>query len=219
VDEGGDYPLIATLWRGVVLNTLAEAFLRVFEPMESLWWDRPDCILTDGQGTYCALTFTEGDVIGVLCDGHSERDVSPESGEFDWTPYLRGIPPRLLAVAREHALRIMLESYPGTVTAAFWSEGARLTAAEPWSAVVEHGGHALDRFLQDANEAIADWNEALLFSPAQTALIRSLLDRRTTYPETPVTLTTAEVATLRGEASGSLAPSRQLLAAIGITLP
>jgi hypothetical protein len=106
------------------------------------------------------------------------------------------------------------------VTAAFWSKEGRLTAAEPWSAVVEHGAHALDAEVQqDDDAAMQRLRRDLHLSPAQSTLAFSLFERRMAAEDGPVLVKPWERAQLLARGKRGIATTREALAAVGIVLP
>lgn len=233
------FPPRLQLWRGVILSTIAEAvWCCGIDAYPDQAWVGPNYTVADQQSAVGTVTFQEDQVVGVFCDVHSPRDVTQNAGQFDWRPYFVGIPPKLLALAEQHALRIQLSGYPGTVTAVFWSDGEYLAAAEPWPSVYQHGAHVLRHALLDADSAMATWQAENHLSSAQLALVRALFERRMGSMELPVPVTGAErdtmisegathriwlyaavgIAGQREDAVG-LEQSRKLLAGVGIVMP
>jgi len=94
-----------------------------------------------------------------------------------------------------------------------------LTAAEPWSDVVTHGAHVIDKEVMATEDAVAAWADDCEFSANHVALLRSLFGRRMTTIGVPILLNDAEMAVLTAEGDDGLDESREALAGINILLP
>jgi len=110
------------------------------------------------------------------------------------------------------------------VTAAFWDDGGRLAAADPWATVLAHGAR-LVRFelMEDIGGALAEWWEDYEMTAEQAAFARSLFDRKMARPEAVVALTRVEVEWLKSTSEEpkqeGIAVCREKLAAVGILMP
>jgi hypothetical protein len=118
----------------------------------------------------------------------SERNPWPEPEQrfpHDLRPYLRGMPLAVLDLAITHAFPAFDQFTFGPVpfilpdgatgaprlvkagempapimTTCFWGVGDRLTAAEPWPEVYEHGLWGFDRYLIDPEQDFEKWRAA-----------------------------------------------------------
>jgi hypothetical protein len=222
------FPDRATLWRGVVLGTIAHAIwvaggasLAVLQQ-----WDGVNYTLNDVSGARGTVTFTPERVVAAFRDEHSLARAAPPlqgTGRYAAEYYFAGAPEAVVALAREEALQYLFDTYQGVdqpvVTAAFWSEGATLRAIEPWPAVVEHGAHLLRIQLLPTDEAVSAWEEDYELSRAQVTLLRTIFERRMATPDGVVALTPRDHRALAAAGEDGLEESRALLAAIGIALP
>ena len=219
------FPNRVQLWRGVVLATIAHAIGMAADPLLSyeLSWDGPNYSRQDSQGTRGTLTFTPVAVVAVFRDDNSPRAPWNMDGEYHLETYFRGIPEDLMLLAYSETLQYMLEEYGGEtspiVTAAFWLQKDIVPAAEPWAAVFEHGAHLIGIELGESEAAISEWTEYHDMSPAQSDLLRTLYARRIQERDQTILLDTHEYAVLTSEGVAGIEESRQLLAAIDITLP
>src|SRR5262249_52648372 len=101
------------------------------------------------------------------------------------------------------------------VTAAFWSDAGRLTATEPWVAVVEHGAHALSAEVMDNDDAaMRRLRKDLQLSPAQSSLVFALFTRRMAAEDKAVLMKPWERAQLLARGKGGISRARELLGAI-----
>ena len=109
------------------------------------------------------------------------------------------------------------------ITCAFWTEGDRLAAAEPWEDVVEHGAHCLYLELEDLNPATKEWaacwRKEYGFGRTRLELLRSLYTRRLAATELPIRLTPEEWDILTEEGDEGIEDGWELLEAVGILPP
>jgi hypothetical protein len=114
---------------------------------------------------------------------------------------------------------MLLDDYP-VFTAAFWSYGEALVAAEPWTEVMVHGGNALlRRQLMDSDRALTEWQEYYSLSPPLVSLARSLYARRVVDPTATVVMEPQEVRTLQAFSSLARRDLRAVFSEMGIILP
>jgi hypothetical protein len=189
---------------------------------EVAWYGSNYC-RNDSQGTEGVIAFAEPRLVGVFFDVHSLRSPFRSGRVFDERPFFAGAPHDLLALAHEQAMSFILQEYQGAsvplITAAFWSEGERLTAAEPWPAVVEHGAHLVAIEVMETDQAMAELENNYALSPGQMTLVRALYSRKRAAPDMPVVLTERERGILLSAGAAGLDESRVLLQAIGIAIP
>lgn len=220
------FPHRLQLWRGAILSTIAWAIWVAHHPFFSgeLSWDGPNYVLNNSQGTNGTVTFAGDRVVGAFFDLHSSRSpFQSESNNYTLAPFFVGMPQGLLTLAHEQTVQYLIEEIEGTckpiITAAFWSEGEHLTAAEPWPEVVKHGAHIVRKEVMGMEEAIAAWQEDCELSSAQVDLLRSLFTRKMKTPNGPLILGRRERGVLISDGDEGLGDSRELLAAVGIILP
>jgi hypothetical protein len=132
----------------------------------------------------------------------------PPPPGYDAMDYFAMAPPEVQAIARQHFLtHIFFESYMGeyanfsaafdqgteavgqfyeeheqefapVITAAFWSEGERLTAGEPWPAIYYHGAHLLRDEFSEAEAVLSKMVKEQEFPPEHAELTLRLYQRR-----------------------------------------
>jgi hypothetical protein len=142
-----------------------------------------------------------GHLLGAFYSLHSERSPIRGQGGYDPERFFRGAgaPHRAAAELALQYLSLHDEGQAAPwVTAAFWDEGERLAAADPWDVVREDGGaNLLDtELIEDEEAAFAAWQENYQMSPAQVGFARSLCARKLARPEAAIELTPADVAWL-----------------------
>ena len=146
-----------------------------------LSWDGPNYSRQDSQGTYGTITFAEDGLVGVFRDEHSPRAPRHSEAEYDLAQRLSGMPSDLVALAEREALQYVFDEYQGQVgpiiTAAFWSTGDDVTAAEPWPTVVEHGAHLVRIEAMETEAAIVEWQQEYEWDAAEVTLLRSFFSR------------------------------------------
>jgi len=159
----------------------------------------------------------------VFRDEHSPRSPLGSQQPYDMAPFFAVAPAEIRALAQDQALSYVLEEHEGIVqpiiTAAFWGEGERLTAAEPWPDVVTHGAHVVDKEVMATEDAVTAWADDCEFSADHVALLRSLFGRRMTTIGISILLSDVEMAVLTAEGDEGLGESREALAGINILLP
>jgi hypothetical protein len=224
------FPSRAELWQGVVLGTIAHAIWVAPDATYaySQGWDGPNYLLKDGSGDVGAITFTPEHVVAAFFDLHSDRSPHrassrlPFGSPYHADDYFATAPDAVRRIAREETLQYLLDDCDGTVqptiTAACWSEGATLTAREPWAAVRAHAGNLIAIQTMPPEAAIAAWTENYEFNDDQIALLRGLFARRMAA-DRPIAVAEEERRVLTGDGEAGLAESRELLAAVGIALP
>lgn len=220
------FPHPLQLWRGAILSTIAWAIWVAHHPFFTgeLSWDGPNYVLDNSQGTKGTITFAEDRIVGAFFDLHSSRSpFRSMSNDYALAPYFVGMPLDLLTLAYEQTLQYLVEELEGTqkpiITAAFWSDHGHLTATEPWPEVIKHGAHIVRKETMEMEEAIAAWQEDCELSSIQVDLLRSLFTRKIEAPNDPLILGRQDRDVLTSDGDEGLEGSRELLAAVGITLP
>ena len=218
-------PKRSQLWQGSLLATIAHSLYVVADPELSyeLSWDGPNYSRQDSQGTRGTVTFAPDRLVAVFRDDHSSRMPERADAPYNLDPYFTDMPEDLRALAHAEALQYVFDEYNSKIapliTAAFWSRGDTLTAAEPWSQVLKHGAHLLDTELSEPEGAVSAWAEYYGLSDEQVDLLRALFRRKTTIPDEQITLDQPEYRILVSKGSEGLEECRELLLALGIVIP
>jgi hypothetical protein len=221
---GEAFPTRDDLWWGAVLGTLCQIASGGGSDQR---WEGQTYAVDYMGGDLATITFAGEQVIGLFFAHGDERSPwPPDRPPYDVRPYLAGMPPHLLALARAKALPSIAVptdggelQYPAVpdplnrpvrqddrgqwlavITAACWGEGNALSAAETWPELFEHGGYQLRTQLMEPDMALADWQSRLGFSPAQVKLVRDLYERCRARDKSELRLTRAEWQTLERDA-------------------
>jgi hypothetical protein len=133
------------------------------------------------------------------------------------------MPPALRALAEAETLQYLLQEHQGVIrpiiTTAFWTEGDRLAANEPWDQVYEHGA-ALVRFpLMGQLPAVEALRGDYDLSQAQVELLQRLFRQKIDANGTSISLDWTDMQELLAEGSEGLQECRELLTSIGIEFP
>lgn len=223
--QDGDFPQRHQLWRGAILATIAHTISVTRNPTLAyeLSWEGPNYSRQDSQGTRGTITFADDRLVGVFRDDASPRAPWNAGSRYSLAAMLAGMPDELVQLAQREALQYVLDEYDGVtepiITAALWSDGDAITAAEPWADVVAHGAHLVRIEAMETEAAMSEWQTEYEWSEAQTALLRRLFERKMALPGARMMLENTEYDQLVADGRDGLAESRELLAAIGIELP
>lgn len=219
------FPRRNDLWRGAILNTIAHAIWITSRPLLAyeLSWDGSNYSRQDTMGTHGTVSFYEDSVVGVFFDLHSPRNPFKSKKKYDIQVFEKGMPSELLMRAEQEALQYVLEEYEGkiqpVITAAFWSKGEHLTAAEPWANVVTHGAHLIRIEVTQTEKAFREIQTQYEFSDEQIQLVRSIYERKVEMPNANLLLTERERDQISSQGVQGLEQCRELFSKIGITLP
>ena len=129
------------LWKGCILNSIANAIFVAHDPdlSHESSWDGCNYSMQDSQGGRGTITFHLDYTIVCLQDVNSER----MDEWIDAANYFEGAPSEVLEIAKEEALQYVLEEVEGEtmpfITAAFWIE--------------ESGAYSIDSFEEWKNMA------------------------------------------------------------------
>ena len=216
---------------------------------DSWVWHRHVLEISDTGDTVGCISFADGLIFGAFYRFDSERSpfARADPASYRAEPYFATAPAAVRAVALRDVLpstnfatwlgddaRLrdaiehetvdqLLAASPEllgpVITAAFWSAGDTLTAAEPWPEVYRHGANLLRLALAPLDPALAEWENGMQLAPQQVALARHLYERRRAHASPVMGLEDDEYARLIAQGSAQLDRVRQNLAAVGIALP
>jgi hypothetical protein len=224
-----EFPERGRLWPGAILGAIVHAIAVTQYPEISneQSWDGDNYNVQDSMGSRGTISFSGDDLVGVFFDDDSPRNPfnSEDDGDYDLEVFLEGMPDGLRQLARERALQYVLQDYEGAaqpiITAAFWSRGERLAAAEPWQEVFDNGAHLVRIQLMETEEAFDEWQEQYELSDEQMALARSVFERKMADPTAPLKLEGRELELLTSwaESEEGMKECRESFGEIGISLP
>jgi hypothetical protein len=182
----------------------------------------------DGQGIYGAILFEGKSLVGIFYDTRSERAPYQAPDNYDLNRFFHGMPPNhwplVERVLAQYFYEIVNDIKIPSVTAAFWSDGEYLTAADPWDVVLAHGARLIRiELMEDTDEALAEWQADYDMTPQQVTFARSLFKRKMARPAATITLTQREVEWLRSTSEEpnevGINVCREKLKTIGILMP
>lgn len=222
--QDSSFPQRVQLWRGALLTTIAHAMWVTQYPTLAyeVSWDGLFYSRQNTQGTYGTIAFVKNGLVGVFRDDKSPR--APWNGEEQYSVAvgLAGLPSRLAEPA-ETALQYILDEHNGVtapiMTAAFWSDGDGISAAEPWADVLIHGAHLVQIEAMGTEEALDELHAQYEWSEPAMVLLQRLFERRISLSGSPMALDDEEYEQLVANGRDGLAEARELFAAIGILLP
>jgi len=201
-----EFPKFDTLRRGAILGSIVHAVMlcRYPELSHEQSWDGTNYSIQDSMGSRGTIAFRGAKAVGVFFDKNSPRNPFLSKEPYDPDRFFRGMPGDLLPLAGEEALQYVLDEYKGKtspiITAAFWTEGESLAAAEEWPPVFDNGAHLIRIQLMDTNTALQEWRAQYEMSAEQVALAQTLFQRKIAAREGPVELAADERQFLAGQA-------------------
>jgi hypothetical protein len=221
------FPEKQRLWEGAVLGSIVHAIMtaRYPELSHEQSWDGMNYNIQDSMGSKGTVSFSEERLVGAFFDAHSNRNPFHTGGSYDLNHALQKLPPEHRRLAEAEALQYLLQEYNGEatpiVTAVFWSAGVRLTAAEPWQQVYEHGAHLIRIQLLETSVALQEWQRTYSMSPRQLELATTLFKAKRQSFKTPITLDADALGIIQADAAGpeGIDASRESFAELGIALP
>lgn len=226
MDRGpAKFPQGTELWYGAILGTLAHAIWIMPNPTLAyeLSWDGPNYNRQNSQGTRGTITFLDGRVVGAFRDDTSPRAPWNTSEDYSPAAQLHTMPPDIMALAKRETLGHLTDEWNSIqvpiVTAVFWSDNGQIVAAESYDAVMAHGAHLVQIEMMEPEQAIAEWQAASEWSVAETELLYRLYERRIATMGKLMVLQADEYDQLVAHGQAGFREVRELLAAIGITLP
>ncbi len=188
IGEGG-YPEKQSIWSGAVLGSIAHAIFVCRHPLFSneQSWDGTNYNVQDSVGSRGTIAFEGAQaekVVGVFFYEKSNRNPFHKKSKYDLARLLVGLPQDLRSLANDEALQYVLQKYNNTtlpiITSAFWADrmDERVTAAEPWSQVLEHGAVLIRNQLLPPDLALEKWASDYDLNPSEMALTKSLFRQK-----------------------------------------
>jgi hypothetical protein len=194
-------------------------------------WVGQDYLAEDEQGLYGTVSFEGNQLLATFFDTRSSRSPYRDLKNYDLNRFFLGCPPcvRCLLDTRPNLAPELQDQDVRCATTAFWSDGDRLAAADPWEVVLSEGARLIRiELMEDIDEALAEWQVEMEMKPEQLRFARSLFDRKITQGPGMLDLTKAEVAFLRATSEQPsdersdeerMTVCRHRLAALGILMP
>jgi hypothetical protein len=195
------------LSQGCILATIAHAIWLIKHPelVHEQSWDGSNYNVQDTMGSLGTITFGSEGTVAAFFDVHSPRNPFRSGTGHALAELLAGMPASLRALAERETLQYLLQEYKGTtqpvITAAFWSEGESVVAAEQWDQVLSNGAHLAKLQLLGA-AALGEWQKLYKFNSREFELVRSLFSRKMSNPDETVILTASEADTILTDAPG-----------------
>ncbi|MFI8672692.1 hypothetical protein ACIGIJ_22860 [Bacillus paranthracis] len=206
------------LWKGCILNSIANAIFVAHDPdlSHESSWDGCNYSMQDSQGGRGTITFHPDYTIACLQDVNSER----MDEWIDATNYFEGAPSEVLEIAKEEALQYVLEEVEGEtmpfITAAFWIEESGAYSIDSFEEVEEHGGFLLEIPLLDMESAMERLEEYEL-TEEQIELLQLVYERKIKNPNEEIMLSKEEVAMIGTDDSEGLEVSKVSFKEMNIT--
>lgn len=207
------------LWKGCILNSIANAIFVAHDPdlSHESSWDGCNYSMQDSQGERGTITFHPDYTIACLQDVNSER----MDEWIDATNYFEGAPSEVLEIAKEEALQYVLEEVEGEtmpfITAAFWIEESGAYSIDSFEEVEEHGGFLLEIPLLDMESAMERLEEEYELTEEQIELLQLVYERKIKNPNEEIMLSKEEVAMIGTDDSEGLEVSKVSFKEMNIT--
>lgn len=185
------FPQQSAIRSGATLGAIAHAVFVCRNPdlSNEQSWDGANYNFQDSAGSRGTIAFDGARFVAVFFLVGSDRNPLAASSPYDIEQYFTGLPTGLRSLAFDEALQYVLEEYNGQptplITAAFWGDGvsAQTAAAEPWTAVFDHGATLVEKQLLRPDLALPMWVTEYELSTVEVELINSLFARKKTYGE------------------------------------
>lgn len=225
---GSEFPRSSVVWPGTAVATIvnAVASARCPDYLRYMSWDSNSYVAIGGDGRCGAITFDRQGVVSVCFDPRSRYNTFPVGSPPDVEPHFRGMPEGHRRSAEAGALRYVRQTFDGktiaVVTAAFWNDANRLSAAFPWDEVLQNGADLFRiQFIDDLDFAVEEWQDAYGLSPEQVRLARAICARRVAEPDGALLLAPSEVRALSALARDrqGLAEALRALAQVHVVAP
>ena len=207
------------LWKGCILNSIANAIFVAHDPdlSHESSWDGCNYSMQDSQGGRGTITFHPDYTIACLQDVNSER----MDEWIDATNSFEGAPSEVLEIAKEEALQYVLEEVEGEtmpfITAAFWIEESGAYSIDSFEEVEEHGGFLLEIPLLDMESAMERLEEEYELTEEQIELLQLVYERKIKNPNEEIMLSKEEVAMIGTDDSEGLEVSKVSFKEMNIT--
>jgi len=207
------------LWKGCILNSIANAIFVAHDPdlSHESSWDGCNYSMQDSQGGRGTITFHPDYTIVCLQDVNSERI----DEWIDAKKFFEGAPSEVLEIAKEEALQYVLEEVEGEtmpfITAAFWIEESGAYSIDSFEEVEEHGGFLLEIPLLDMESAMERLEEEYELTEEQIELLQLVYERKIKNPNEEIMLSKEEVAMIGTDDSEGLEVSKVSFKEMNIT--
>ncbi|KXI76275.1 hypothetical protein ACS52_17745 [Bacillus cereus] len=207
------------LWKGCILNSIANAIFVAHDPdlSHESSWDGCNYSMQDSQGGRGTITFHPDYTIVCLQDVNSER----MDEWIDAANYFEGAPSEVLEIAKEEALQYVLEEVEGEtvpfITTAFWIEDSGAYSIDSFEEMEEHGGFLLETPLLDKESAMERLEEEYELTEEQIELLQIVYERKIQSKNEEIILSKDEVAMIGTDDSEGLEVSKVSFKEMNIT--
>lgn len=230
------FPSAVTLFRGAILGTIAKSIATAQSPtLDTLQsWSNDTYAVQGWDGRYGAITFAgpqdrhfdfdKSLVVGAFFSAKSPRRPRVDAWQSDLRDVFRGCPDHQWRLIEERTLQFLLfEIFPEgpCATTGFWTSGELLTAAEPWTDVLENGADIIKReLIENFDEALNAWVDEFSLSTDEAVLAQAIFERKMDRPNERLSLLPHEAAHLASIAKSpdAFATCQTSFADIGIEL-
>jgi hypothetical protein len=223
-----EFPEKSLLWPGAILGSIAHAIFvcRCPELAHEQSWDGTNYNVQDSAGSRGTIAFSGSKIVGVFFHDGSDRNPLRTKSTYKLDKFFAGLPADLKPLANEEALPYVLQEINGAtvpiITSAFWADGRtdRITAAEPWASVLEHGAVLVKNQLLSPDIAITRWAAEYDLKPSQVMLAQALFERKMADPGAPIELNGSERSLLKemSDDPTGIAASQECFEEIGILI-
>jgi hypothetical protein len=199
---------VKQIYEGCLIASLAHAIMVAKYPDLSYEhsWDGFNYNVQDGEGGRATISFADGVCVGAFrLDSIISESLDHESALSETSPVIRKI-------AHEETLQYLLENVNGNivpvVTTLIWAEGTGMfECPHEHALMIQKGGKLLERQTMEHSTAFQSWADYYEMTTEQVQLMEFLFQRMLSQPNTPITMTTSQVALL-GEDDEGLEESR-----------
>ncbi len=207
------------LWKGCILNSIANAIFVAHDPdlSHESSWDGCNYSMQDSQGGRGTITFHPDYTIVCLQDVNSERI----DEWIDAKNYFEEAPSEVIDIAKEEALQYVLEEVEGEtvpfITTAFWIEDSGAYSIDSFEEMEEHGGFLLEIPLLDKESAMERLEEEYELTDEQIELLQLVYERKIKNPNEEIMLSKEEVAMIGTDDSEGLEVCKDSFEEMNIT--
>ncbi|HHK5616076.1 TPA: hypothetical protein ACQUNC_005015 [Bacillus paranthracis] len=207
------------LWKGCILNSIANAIFVAHDPdlSHESSWDGCNYSMQDSQGGRGTITFHPDYTIVCLQDVNSERI----DEWIDAKNYFEEAPSEVIDIAKEEALQYVLEEVEGEtvpfITTAFWIEDSGAYSIDSFEEMEEHGGFLLEIPLLDKESVMERLEEEYELTEEQIELLQLVYERKIKNPNEEMMLSKEEVAMIGTDDSEGLEVCKDSFEEMNIT--